>query len=330
MDTKVIREFLNMQLDAVEGVDNETETGLSLILMADYLLEAAENREEIFTKADEQKLRKIFLRVGSLEERIKNIYTEHHTPLAESAARLLQRIEENGIRIQEKQQEIAKYDTSVRELEETIETEKDLLAQEAELREREKHLRTVIDKITECEKIQKEIPPELLAGKEIELSGLKKETEDLKKQNEELDKEISSVKVTLKEQKEQKEDLETQKKTLENQITEVTANITHLQGELLKLDEDNATYEQKAEALSEAIIKASATFDELKAELEENERIEAGIREVDFFDPEDFKAHLKEMKEQGNRLLAEYERMLQDILEDAKTLYKKIKERHHL
>ena len=247
-----IRKFLSMQLDAAEKETDATGQGLYMILMADYLLEELQKRPEVFQQAEEHSLRKLFLRLGSAEERVKKLYENYHEPLSESAERILKKIEENMNLIAGKQSEIAAYDKAVLELEETIGTKEELLKRE----------KALLDRKAEIEKLLE--------------------------------------------------------------------NIEKLKAELVALEEQNQSYVKDAEELSALIVKEGEKYEELKAEFEENERLKEGLFDTKFFDPEDFKKHLDAVRNRGDELVKDYEDTLGNVLKDARALYKKIMERHHL
>ena len=330
MDIQTMRNFLNMQLDAAEKAENSTEAGALMFLMADYLLESVEKEPEIFTEAEEAKLRRIFLRIGSAGERLKNIHETYQSPLEESAAKILQKIKANMEMILKKQQELEVYDNKVQELEVSVENQKALLEQETELKRKQAEFDALLQKIESCKTILETLTPELIAEKQQEFDSLDEKVKTLTSSKEEVEKRILSateeIKVldgTLKQRNDEEKDLKKAKEELEKRIKDLETQLEEIEGY-------NRTCMEKAETLSNAIVKAGETMEELREELKENERLQEAVHKNGLFKPEEFAERLDVFKKQGDQLLKEYATAIGDVLEDAKALYEKIQKRHHL
>lgn len=331
MDNQAIRNFLNMQMDAADRAKDSQESGLLLLLMADYLLEAVQKQPDVFSGADTGQLRRMFLRCGSAGERLRGFYAQYHEPISETSARLLQKIGQNMQLIEQQHQKTLQLGEAIQQAEETEqrlrEENQELLSRDKELTERRERFADLERTVAEYRRILEEITPETLKQLEKEEKELDREQEERTAKRDRLSAELKVLEGRLLEIQEEAERLSEEKDRTEARERELREQIERDKKEIQRQNARNTEFEADAAELSRQISEAGEAYEELRAYLKESERIEESILAEGYFDKQSFLDKLHGVKRQGQELSSTYSQLLGEILEDAKALYDKIRER---
>lgn len=331
MDNQAIRDFLKMQMDAAERAQGNQESGMILLLMADYLLEAVQRQPDVFTNADAGQLRKIFLRCGSAGQRLRGFYEQYHHPIQETSVRILQRIEQNTRLIEEQHQKTMQLEETIRQaeqIEDRLRKEnQELLLREEELKAREEKLAALKQTIAECRHILDEITPQVLEQMEKEEQLLEKEEAGRIQKRDSLLTEIRLLRLRLEKAENETKLLTEEKEQGQARERELSEQIEEQKEQIQRLNARNKKFEADIAELSRQISEAGEAYEELRAYLGESQKLEESILAEGYFDKQSFLDKLDAVKKQGEELTNTYSLLLGDILEDAKSLYDKIRER---
>ena len=160
-----------------------------------------------------------------------------------------------------------------------------------------------------------------------------------------------TYKTLLQEQMDKATQLQQERKTLEDQLTQTQHQQAETQQVLTQLKaqrdsaqaEYQATEAQKAqrdslqrqkerfepdlEALLQAVTAAKESYQELVAYYAELERIQKGMEAEGFVDMASFAQAMEERNQQSATLMADYDRILDNVLADVEALQRKVDER---
>ena len=162
-----------------------------------------------------------------------------------------------------------------------------------------------------------------------------------------------TYKTLLQEQMDKATQLQQERKTLEDQLTqtqhqqaETQQVLTQLKGQLgsaqaehqaakteaLKAQRDSLQrqkerFEPDLEALLQAVTAAKESYQELVAYYAELERIQKGMEAEGFVDMASFAQAMEERNQQSATLMADYDRILDNVLADVEALQRKVDER---
>lgn len=330
MDKQIVRDFLVMQMNEAERAETEQESALLFLLMADYLLGAVQNQPELFEKMDTAQLRRAFLRCGSAGERIRTFYEKYHMPLQETSERILERINQNVTQIEQQYQKSVQLEAEIvreQETESALQAaNQDILSKEKELEERKESCLKLQQTIAKCQQILEEITLEKLDEMQREKDQLMQEKTQREEKKETLNQEAEETRRCLEEITAQEEQLRAQKASDEEREKQVQIHTEELRAKIQETQMRTTVLEAEASELSAQVLEAQEAYEELRAYLKENERMEEQILEDGYFDRQSFLRELESVRKQGSALTEQYSRLLKNVLEDAQTLYDKIRE----
>lgn len=143
-----------------------------------------------------------------------------------------------------------------------------------------------------------------------------------------------TYKTLLQEQMDKATQLQQERKTLEDQLTqtqhqqaETQQVLTQLKAQRDSLQRQKERFEPDLEALLQAVTAAKESYQELVAYYAELERIQKGMEAEGFVDMASFAQAMEERNQQSATLMADYDRILDNVLADVEALQRKVDER---
>lgn len=151
--------------------------------------------------------------------------------------------------------------------------------------------------------------------------------QNAEKENADVNSDIRSVEHLLKVEEEKYSSLIEKEKGLKIKLKDVKKKIELLEADLKKVTNDIENLEPNIERLIKEVNTAKETYKEMVAYYSEYQRIQDGIKEEGYVDMESFHKKVDSMNNTGERLMAEYDSLLKNLISDIETLQAKIEKR---
>ena len=120
---------------------------------------------------------------------------------------------------------------------------------------------------------------------------------------------------------------ETQKAQLTQEVNDFQSKTEALKAQRDSLQRQKERFEPDLEALLQAVTAAKESYQELVAYYAELERIQKGMEAEGFVDMASFAQAMEERNQQSATLMADYDRILDNVLADVEALQRKVDER---
>lgn len=117
---------------------------------------------------------------------------------------------------------------------------------------------------------------------------------------------------------------EAQRAELAEQVQNLQAKIEALKAERDSYQRQKEQFEPDVDALMEQMTAARDSYQEMVAYYAELERIQTGMQAEGFVDMASFTQAVAEMNQQGAALMADYDRILRNVLTDVEALQRKV------
>jgi len=337
MNFSDIRYFIENQLRSAEQRPDSPEAGDAMLMMADYLLEQVQTQPDAFTQTSGRELRRKFLRCGSIARRVGSFADLYGESISQEAASSIAAIAENAQKIQKIQQDcetieenlpvLQEQETDLKNKIQQLEQENAaLLEQESALLERKKETDLLYARIQECQHILTEITDQKLQEMRTELMEIEPDAVGLKSQYDDLLQKLHEAQDRI-------DTVQSETEAIQNQVNLLLKEqIPEAEEQLANIRKQKNSAEQTYSGLLSAINEAGKDYEELQALLEENRKIAERILESGFVlddknSPDSFYVQIQTVTQQANEITEKYNRLLQNVLTDARTLYQKILDR---
>lgn len=329
MNITYILEFIKTQFDGISDPDS-AESGETLLMISEYLLEQIENEPAVFTEsADDRALRRSFLYCSKISRILSGFAKQYSTPITQKAQKALSVIDENANTLQEIRQECENCETrakTIMEQQHELESSNnDLFTAQSSLEARQKEYDTLSLKLESLRKIQTEITDEKLTVLRSEIETLEPQ---VKKRQAEFD-ELTKHCKTLSGKSDELIKLIT---TAQNDEKKLAEEIQHKTGELDALQKTISAQRQEITDLTSAVQKANDEYNELAELIKANNRIADAIKANGYVindrsDSNSFFRRVDELNQQARDLEAEYDRLLKNILDETEALLQAVSKR---
>ena len=120
---------------------------------------------------------------------------------------------------------------------------------------------------------------------------------------------------------------ETQKAQLTQEVSNLQSKTEALKAQWDSLQRQKEQFEPDLDALLQAVAAAKESYQEMVAYYAELERIQKGMEAEGFVDMASFAQALLEKNQQGAALMADYDRILSNVLADVEALQQKVDDR---
>ena len=120
---------------------------------------------------------------------------------------------------------------------------------------------------------------------------------------------------------------EAQKDQLTQEVSDLQSKTEALKAQRDSLQRQKERFEPDLEALLQAVTAAKESYQELVAYYAELERIQKGMEAEGFVDMASFAQAMEERNQQSATLMADYDRILDNVLADVEALQRKVDER---
>lgn len=166
-----------------------------------------------------------------------------------------------------------------------------------------------------------------LRNAEIRKKELDEKIRNAEKENVEVNSDIRSAEHLLKVEEEKYSSLIEKENGLKKKLEEIKIKIELLEANLKKVTNDIENLEPNIERLIRKVNTAKETYEEMVAYYSEYQRIQAGIEAEGYVDMESFHKKVDSMNNTGESLMAEYDSLLKNLVNDIETLHAKIEKR---
>lgn len=120
---------------------------------------------------------------------------------------------------------------------------------------------------------------------------------------------------------------ETQKAQLTQEVSDLQSKTEALKAQWDSLQRQKEQFEPDLDALLQAVAAAKESYQEMVAYYAELERIQKGMEAEGFVDMASFAQALLDKNQQGAALMADYDRILSNVLADVEALQQKVDDR---
>ena len=120
---------------------------------------------------------------------------------------------------------------------------------------------------------------------------------------------------------------ETQKAQLTQEVSDLQSKTEALKAQWDSLQRPKEQFDPDLDALFQAVAAAKESYQEMVAYYAELERIQKGMEAEGFVDMASFAQALLEKNQQGAALMADYDRILSNVLADVEALQQKVDDR---
>ncbi len=166
-----------------------------------------------------------------------------------------------------------------------------------------------------------------LRNAETRKKELDEKIQNAEKENADVNSDIRNVEHLLKAEEEKYSSLIEKEKGLNIKLKDIKKKIELLETELKKVTNDTENLEPNIERLIKEVNTAKETYEEMVAYYSEYQRIQDGIKEEGYVDMESFHKKVDSMNNTGERLMAEYDSLLKNLINDIEALQAKIEKR---
>ncbi|MCM1131912.1 MAG: hypothetical protein NC340_00410 [Ruminococcus flavefaciens] len=326
MNIDDVKFFLENQLEAINNGSPEADT---FLMMADYLLEQAEQSSGYYQSAGDREIRSLLRRCAKITRYAKKFADTYGTDVSSSAASAMLTINENYSRLEKLESDCNYIEEKAgeisRQADEIKEKNAELLAQEEQLRQRNADYMSLSARVAECREILQNVTDDVIESAEKELSEIENDAQSRKSQYNELDSQRRNARQELN-------GILAELEEIKSEIRQTEADNERFRNEKKRLDSDFEISTREAKRLAEAVKEAQEQADELIAVIEQNDRIAEAIRRNGFVvddpnAPNNFYSYVESLRREANNTAENYNKLLADVIDDSTAMYKKIMER---
>lgn len=166
-----------------------------------------------------------------------------------------------------------------------------------------------------------------LRNAETKKKELDEKIQNSEKENTDVNRDIRNAEHLLKAEEEKYSSLIEKEKGLKTKLKDIKKKIELLEADLKKVTNDIENLEPNIERLIKEVNAAKETYEEMVAYYSEYQRIQDGIKEEGYVDMESFHKKVDSMNNTGERLMAEYDSLLKNLISDIEALQAKIEKR---